>query len=129
MRPDYLIIGPDPRRCKPANPGGQLTAMRGLSQYADEMGLNLEFIDTLQGSFPLPSIPIRCLKSVGRLLQLVWRLIFRRPLKGVLVFSAGPGSFVERGILMLIVRVVGLSGVICLRSGHLLPLLGGIILL
>lgn len=123
-RPDYVIIGPDPLRTDVANPGGQLTATTGLLQFAEESGLELAFVDTLQGSFPVPSLPLRIARLLRRQLQVFGYSTLRRPRKGVLVFSAGPGSFLDRAISVMIMRLFGVDALMCLRSGRLLPYLG-----
>ncbi len=123
-RPDYVIVGPDPRRTDIENPGGQLTATTGLLEYARQEGLNLAFIDTLQGSFPVPPGYVRIAKVIRRLLQFLWYSSVRRPRMGAIIFSAGPGSFVERGMTGLIARLFRVRAVICIRSGRLAPLLG-----
>lgn len=121
---DYFVVGPDPRRTDIANPGGQLTATSGLLQFAADSGLELAFIDTLQGSFPVPPVHVRVTKAVRRLLQVLWHSTLRRPRRGMIIFSAGPGSFLERGFAGLIARLLGVKTVVCLRSGSLLPYLG-----
>ncbi len=123
-RPDYVIVGPDPRRTDIANPGGQLTATAGLLKHAEERGLNLVFIDTLQGSFPLPPVHARVGKAVRRQFQFLWYSTFRRPTKGAIIFSAGPGSFMERSMTGLVARLFHVPAVLCLRSGRLIPFLG-----
>lgn len=123
-RPDYVIIGPDPRRTDVTNPGGQLTATEGLLQYAERTGLRLEFIDTLQGSFPIPCMHVRVGKVIRRQLQFLWYATLNRPRKGAIIFSAGPGSFMERGVTGLLARLFRVPAVVCLRSGRLLPYLG-----
>lgn len=124
-RPDYVIFGPDPRRADIANPGGQLTATTGLLQYAEEKKFALAFVDTLQGSFPLPSASIRIGKVMRRQMLMLWYATVCRPRKGVLIFAAGPGSFIDRSLTGLIARLFGVKAVICLRSGRLAPYLGG----
>lgn len=123
-RPDYIIVGPDPKRTDIANPGGQLTATAGLLKFAEETGLDLVFVDTLQGSFPSPPAPVRVAKAIRRQFQFLWYSTVRRPRKGALIFSAGPGSFLERAVTGLIGRLFGVRSVMCLRSGRLAPYLG-----
>lgn len=123
-RPDYLVIGPNPRNSTPPNPGGQLTAMKGLLAYADEVGVTLTFIDTLQGSFPPPPRLIRLMKAFKRQIQLLWYLTFQRPRNGVLIFASGAASFLERGASGTLARLFGVKAAVCLRSGHLAPYLG-----
>lgn len=123
-RPDYLIVGPNPRRTDILNPGGQLTATLGLLQYARATGIELAFIDTLQGSFPVPPFAVRIGRAVRRLVQMLYYTTVRRPRKGVILFSAGPASFVERAASGIVARFFGVRVVICLRSGHLTPYLG-----
>lgn len=124
IRPDFIVVGPDPRRTNVANPGGQLTATMGLLQYADDTGLQLAFVDTLQGSFPKPRFYVRMFKAARRQLQFVWYAAFNRPQKGVIIFSAGPGSFLERSVTGLVARLFRIPSVMCLRSGRLSPHLG-----
>lgn len=123
-RPDYVIVGPDPRRTDIANPGGQLTATTGLLKYADEMGVKLAFVDTLQGSFPPPPALVRIGKAIRRQVQFLWHATLNRPKQGAIIFSAGPSSFMERSITGLIARLFRVRAVTCLRSGRLLPFLG-----
>lgn len=123
-RPDYIIVGPNPSRTDIANPGGQLTATAGLLKYANEQGVNLVFIDTLQGSFPPPPALVRIGKALRRQGQFLWYAIVQRPKQGVLIFSAGPISFIERSVTGLIARLFRVRAVTCLRSGTLTPFLG-----
>ena len=124
-RPDYIIVGPDPRRTDIANPGGQLTATTGLLQYAHETGVKLAFVDTLQGSFPVPPLGVRVARAARRQLQMLGYATLCRPRKGVLIFAAGPGSFLDRAVSGFIAQLFGLKTIMCLRSGHLIPFLGG----
>ncbi len=122
-RPDYVIVGPNPRHHKPPNPGGQLTATTGLLAFAEEAGISLAFIDTLQGSFPPPPIYMRLVKLGWRVMQLAWYSTASRPRVGMIFFSAGPISFLEKGFMAKAASFFNIKTLTCLRSGHLMPYL------
>lgn len=124
-RPDYLLVAPDPANTNAPHPGGMHTASLGLKKYSEKAGLSLAYIDNTQNSFPPPVLVGRFANASWRLLQFLWHATMNRPRKGVLIFAAGPASFLEKGTIGLLARIFRIPGATCLRSGHLMPFLSG----
>ena len=124
MKPKYIFVGPDPKNISNNHPGGQLTAARGLTQYAQENDIKLTIIDTLQSSFPTPTFKIRIYKSTIRMVTIVSYLL-KMKIDGIIVFSSSGFSFVEKSLLILICRMFDKPSILFLRSGHFFNELNG----
>lgn len=119
---NLIVIAPDPSNTSVPNPGGQMTASMGLKQFADEHGIALTYIDTLQAGSPPPPVALRILKAARRLATFATHAIFRRP-DGAIIFAAGPASYFERSIAGVIGRATGIPTLLCLRAGRVSRLL------
>jgi len=124
MKPKYIFVGPDPKNISNNHPGGQLTAARGLTQYAQENDIKLTIIDTLQSSFPIPSFRIRIYKFFRRLILFI-KYLQKTNITGVIIFSSSGFSFIEKSIMIIISRLHKIPSILFLRSGHFFNSLNG----
>ena len=74
VKSQFILVGGAPSKLLDQNPGGQLTASIGLSQYAKSAGYNLDIIDTTQSSFPVPPFTKRLFKGLQRIKALRGKL-------------------------------------------------------
>lgn len=113
----FIIVAPEPSETAPPNPGGQITASIGLKSYADELGIELFYLDTTQSSFPVPSLPGRVWKGLSRVIRFCWLAMTKRP-DGAIIFASAGASFYERGLMARLARLFRLPTILNLRSGH-----------
>lgn len=111
----FILVGANPLGVN-NNPGGQLAASRGLYDYAISQGHHLEVIDTLQASFPVPSLYFRLRRGLKRIYGLLY--LFRtKQVKGVILFSAAGFSFYERSMMAGLCRLYRVKSIFFMRSG------------
>ena len=111
-----VFVGAKPPHDLPSNPGGQLSVSIGLCEHILSQGHSLEIIDTLQASFPPPSLKNRFMKGVKRVFQLL-KLLNTRNIKGVIIFSANGPSFYERILMAGLCRLYRVKSVFFMLSG------------
>jgi glycosyltransferase involved in cell wall biosynthesis len=99
--------------------GGQLSACRSLMLTDFSRVLDVVTIDSTQSSVPPPSFPRRLCAAAVRFGRFNAALARHRP-TAVLIFLADGTSFVEKGLLAMIARSLGIRTVIAPRSGFLL---------
>lgn len=116
MTPRIVFVGPKPSAATEQHPGGQLTAAAGIAAYSRAHAYELEIIDTLVSSFPLPPFRKRVAAGLGRVFALR-RAMRRGPIDGVILFVASSFSFYERVLLSAIARMRGVRTVFCIRDG------------
>lgn len=112
-----IFVGPDPDSTRIAHPGGQLTATQGFARFAAERGIIIDWVDTAQCSFPVPSISVRLFRSLKRLGSFTLTAL-RRHHSGVLLFAGTGMSFFERSLMAIFARLVGLPTILMIASGH-----------
>lgn len=110
-----LFIGAKPDFAK-NHPGGQLTASYGLLHYCHENDIQLDIIDTLQESFPYPSIGKRVFRAFKRLILCISRLSINR-YDGAIIFSGAGFNFVEKILLAVVCRIFFTKTIFFVRSG------------
>lgn len=113
--PCFVFVCADPSK-NVGNPGGQLTASIELCRYAASKNYHVEIIDTLQSSFPVPSLQERLLRGLNRILKLV-KLLNSRKFNGVVIFSSRGWGFVEKILMSLIVRIYNIESIFYMQSG------------
>lgn len=112
----YVLVGAKPPEGKTFNPGGQLSMSLGVMDYVASQNYQLEIVDTLQGSFPMPSLWRRFSRGVKRIIH-VLKLLNTRSIKGVIIFSANGLSFYERSLIAGIARLYRVNTVFFMLSG------------
>ena len=119
VKSQFILVGGAPSKLLDQNPGGQLTASIGLSQYAKSAGYNLDIIDTTQSSFPVPPFTKRLFKGLQRIKALRGKLS-KEKIDGLIVFSCTGFSFYERTLMCLIARFYDVKSLFFLRDGYFL---------
>ncbi|KZZ57477.1 hypothetical protein A3762_09905 [Oleiphilus sp. HI0125] len=114
----YILVGAKPGSFNESanNPGGQLTASKGLYSYAQSNGDELHVIDTLQTSFPVPPIRERLKKGLRRIKELI-ALLAKGNVEGLIVFACAGFSFYERVLMCGLARLYGVKSVFFMRDG------------
>ncbi|MCT2557791.1 glycosyltransferase family 4 protein [Tsuneonella sp. YG55] len=112
-----IFTGPDPRSANRAHAGGQLTATTGFARFAEERGIEIEWVDTLQSNFPVPSLSSRILRAAGRLVRFTG-LALRSEADGAILFAGAGMSFVERSLMALVARIAGVPVLLMIRDGN-----------
>jgi glycosyltransferase involved in cell wall biosynthesis len=111
----FILVGASPT-AKINTPGGQLTASKGLYDYAISQGHQLEIVDTLQTSFPIPPFRARLKRGLKRIYRLKC-LLHTRKVKGVILFSAAGFSFYERSLMVILCRMYRVKTIFFMLSG------------
>mgnify|MGYP006983862542 FL=1 len=87
------------------------------SKYLDEFDI-IKF-DTSQISNPPPGILIRAVLALIRLFKYIFMLLTKRP-RYVLVFCSDGASAIEKGIMILFSKSLGINSLIFPRAGNLM---------
>jgi len=117
-RPRVLFVGAF-NTSNAAVRGGQLQACTSLLESSFATEIDLVLLDTTQISVPPPPFFKRAAFAAARLLSGV-RLLLLSRIDGLLVFCADGASFVEKGAMACIARLIGKRVVLAPRSGYLL---------
>lgn len=112
-----IFTGPDPKSVHGAHSGGQLTATTGFARFAADRGIAIDWVDTLQSNFPLPSLHSRVLRALGRLVRFT-ALAVRGKADGAILFAGAGMSFVERSVMAVIGRLAGIPVILMIRDGN-----------
>jgi len=112
-----LLIGGVPPEDSTQHPGGQVTATLSFLHYCEEIGYQVDTIDTSQVSFPKPAFYRRCAKAFGRL-ALLLKLLCRHRYKGSVIFSSAGFSVLEKAAMSMICRAFKVKSILFIRSGH-----------
>jgi len=113
----YVFVGAKPMKSDDQNPGGQLTASVGLTNYLRSKGYSVDIVDTTQSSFPVPSLIIRLNKGFRRLVEL-FQLFQSNRINGAIIFASAGFSFYERICMSLLCRYFDVPDLFFIRSGH-----------
>jgi glycosyltransferase involved in cell wall biosynthesis len=117
VRPCIIFVGAF--SAAPALYGGQLSACRSLMLTDFSRVLEVVTIDSTQTSIPPPSFARRFFAAAARFVRFNAAIARHRPV-ATLIFLADGASFVEKGILAVVARWLGVRTVIAPRSGFLL---------
>lgn len=112
-----IFTGPDPNSPHIDHPGGQLTATKGFAEFAQERGIAIEWIDTMQSNFPVPPLRTRLRRGAARL----WRfaqLAKRGNVDGAILFAGAGIGFVERSFMAAIAKFRGVPHLLMIRDGN-----------
>jgi len=99
--------------------GGQLAACTSLMLTDFSRALDVVTIDSTQASIPPPSFVHRLCAAAARFVSFNVALARHHP-AATLIFAADGASFVEKGLMALVARALGVRTVIAPRSGFLL---------
>lgn len=96
--------------------GGQMYACRSLIDSPISDHVQWRLIDSTMQSLPPPGLLSRGIRAAGRTIRLLLELLRRRGAR-VLIFAGDGPSFVEKGVMVLIARLLGHHVVLAPRSG------------
>lgn len=119
MKKKYILVGAKPQHEAEQNPGGQLTASRGLVLFASKNNIDLDIIDISQKSFPVPSIVARIPQAGKRILLLIKKLQ-QNDVDGVIIFSNNLLSFSERICMSAICRLFRVKDLFFNRGSYIM---------
>ena len=117
-----IFVGANPDSVKIPHPGGQITASKNILDMLNKKGINAEIIDTVQSSFPPPPFNQKIYKGLKRIVR-VFNLALSKKYSTIFIFAGSGFSFIERILLSLISKALGLKTFLFLRSGHLISLI------
>jgi len=98
--------------------GGQLAACTSLLESPLAQSLDLVLLDTTQISVPPPSLPTRARFALCRIAKAMKILLFGQ-IDALLIFCANGASFLEKGCVVIVARILGKRVVLARRSGYL----------
>lgn len=113
-----LIVGSFP----PVNRnvyGGIAKSSEILIQSKSFSKFNIIKLDSSQISNPPPSLPIRFLLSFIRFIKFILIIVFKKPKIG-LIFCSDGFSAIEKGLMTLTLKVLGIKSLIFPRAGNLI---------
>ena len=99
--------------------GGQLAACRALLESRAAREVEWRLIDSTMLSIPPPSFAIRVKAAVKRVVRVLW-LVSREQISCILLFTADGMSFLEKGTIGALGRLLGKHVVLAPRSGMLI---------
>lgn len=99
-----------------ANPGGQLTAARGLLEYLSQAGCRVSTVNSLRRNFPPPSKVAILRAGLRRLVDVLGQLLRGGP-TGAVIFAGAYASFYERVAQSLLCKARGVKCVLLIRDG------------
>jgi glycosyltransferase involved in cell wall biosynthesis len=101
------------------NAGGQLFACTSLVKSKLSEAITWDLIDTTASTNQERGFVERSTKAILRIWKFVYSLFRFKP-QTVLIFFAHGGSFIEKGIMALIAKLMGKRVVVCPRAGQLI---------
>lgn len=118
LKKKLFIVGAFPQKTKTTIYGGQITACRSLinSQYLKDF--QTLTLDSTSISNPPPKFIIRLFFATKRFLNYIFKLTIIKP-DVVLLFTADKSSAVEKGLMILISKILKIPVMIFPRAGAL----------
>jgi glycosyltransferase involved in cell wall biosynthesis len=99
--------------------GGNVTDCRILLESSFAERLELELVDTTQISNPPPSLPVRAILAIRRLIRFLWRFERFNP-QVVFLFTSGGASVFEKGAMAWYASLRSVPAVMFPRGGRLM---------
>lgn len=112
-----LIVGAFPKAVSPDSGGGVLASCSALLDAGIGELFDLRLVDTTQRIFPTPSAPVRLLWSLPRIMRFFVALLKRPAPDGALIFLSEGLSFIEKSLLAVCAKAMGLTVAIAPRGG------------
>lgn len=113
---NILFVGAFNKRNNPNVLGGQLFACKSILESNLTDKYNFIELDTCQRSIPPPNILIRIYDSLIRLL-IMFRMLVSNKFDFVLIFTGDGLGFIEKGIMIVICKKIGIKTILYPRSG------------
>lgn len=119
MKKKVLFVGSFLNKAKDGSVGGQMFACKSLVD--SELSNEIEWIllDTTGNSVPPPPIYLRLFSAIKRVFKFINLLLFRSP-SSVLIFSANGPSIYEKGLMIIIAKLLGKKTILAPRGGLLI---------
>jgi glycosyltransferase involved in cell wall biosynthesis len=117
-RKSLIFVGATRTTLDDGRMGGQAFACRSLITSDLSEIYNLVPIDSSIASILDAKGLARAPSAIYRVLQLLWHLLAKRPVAAIIFTSHGL-SFLEKGLMVLICRAMGVRTLLMPRSGHL----------
>jgi len=111
-----LFVGSFKKEGKDGSVGGTMVACRSLVESKLSRYVHWHLIDSTSDTVPAPAMYKRLFKAIGRIYRFIY-LINIKKITIVLVFCSSGFSFVEKGIMILIVKLSGKKTIFSPRSG------------
>lgn len=123
LKPKLLIVGSFPFMRKDFEEnkyfGGIVSSSSVIINSEAFSHYELIMIDSSQNSNPIPSLFIRLIKAIKRIILLLHKLIIFRP-DASLIFAAGGASAFEKGIMIILCELFKSKALIFPRAGSLI---------
>lgn len=114
-----LFVGSFKSKGKDNILGGQMFACNSLIESKLSDSISWELIDSTADSNLTAPLYKRAIKALKRLILFVYKVLFSN-IQTILIFSADGPSFLEKGIMALIGKILGKRVVFAPRSGFIL---------
>lgn len=118
-KPKVLIVGAFPSGRRPRIYGGQVSVCLRLLDSAFVDNHRVRTIDTTQISNPPPSVGVRAVLAIWRIVLFARELVFHRPDVVLLFLARGPSVY-EKGLMVRMSRLAGVPVMVFPRAGGLL---------
>ncbi len=117
-KPNILFVGAfsDP---KDGSGGGQRYACKTLLDSEISEKVNFYTIDSTMETLPPPGILRRLVLALKRFLKFCL-LLMRFNFQSTLIFTSSGLSFIEKGLMIIVAKFLGLRAILCPRSGLIL---------
>ena len=106
------------------HPGGQLTAAAHLRRELRARNIPVVEVSTFEPSFPPPKLFSKALRAAVRVARILGYCCFRRP-SGVVIFTNSGVGLLEKALVALLARALGVRSVLALRDSRLIALAVG----
>ncbi|MBW8049767.1 MAG: glycosyltransferase family 4 protein [Cytophagales bacterium] len=111
-----LFVGSFKKEGKDGSIGGTMVACRSLVESKLSQYVHWHLIDSTSDTVPAPVMYKRLFKAISRIYRFIY-LINNKKIRIALVFCSSGFSFVEKGIMILIVKLSGKKTIFSPRSG------------
>ena len=116
---EYIFVGAFGKASRDGAIGGQLTACRTLIRSPISRYIKWHTVDSTMLSVPPPSRGVRTLLAARRMFKFI-RFALRPSVTGALILTSSGASFVEKGTMVLLARILRKRVVFSPRSGLIL---------
>jgi glycosyltransferase involved in cell wall biosynthesis len=114
-----LFVGSFLDTAKDGSVGGQMFASKSLISSVLSNDVEWILLDSTGTSVPPPSIILRFIIAIRRIFKFIFLIIFRLP-SSVLIFSANGPSVYEKGLMIIIAKILGKTTIFAPRGGPLI---------
>lgn len=113
-----IFVGSFIEKAKDGSVGGQMFACKSIINSNLNSFIDWILLDTTGVSVPPPSLYLRGLSAILRLIKFIYLIVKFRP-KFTLIFTASGASFIEKGLMVLISKTFFVKCILAPRAGAL----------